>query len=205
MECPGKARLRGEMRIERNLRQRQRTGCQFRHGLLEADPAYVAVRRYANGKRELARKVKGAVASYFCEVRQRDVARNVCLDIFEDAAQSHVIEPVRGLACRCASPAIAMLVKEAGRKRQGRRFDKDPARGFLDGKFGHDGTSDLFDDTVADADRQLNRMCGSDRKIEIVLQSIEKRRWQVQGHGLGNWRRYLDPLGDPGGAQPYCA
>ncbi len=62
-----------------------------------------------------------------------------------------------------------MLVNEAGRKRQGRRFDKDPARGFLDGKFGHDGTSDLFDDTVADADRQLNRMCGSDRKLEIVL------------------------------------
>src|ERR1700741_627750 len=41
-----------------------------------------------------------------------------------------------------------------------------------------------------------------DWKIEIVLQSIEQRRGQVQMHGLGDWRVYRDLLANPGRAQP---
>jgi hypothetical protein len=65
-----------------------------------------------------------------------------------------------------------------------------------------DRTSDLINEIVADADGMTDRMGGCDRKIEIVLQSIEQRHGQVEMHCLGDRRGYHDLLADPGRAQP---
>jgi hypothetical protein len=56
-----KAGLRGELRIERYLRERQFARSQFRHRFLEPNAAYVAARRDTHGECELTRKMKRAV------------------------------------------------------------------------------------------------------------------------------------------------
>src|SRR5580658_2461998 len=47
-----------------------------------------------------------------------------------------------------------------------------------------------------------DRMGPCYRKIEIVFQSIEQRRWQVQMHCFGDRRSYCNLLANSGRTQP---
>ena len=132
MKRSRKASLRGEMRVERYLRDRQFARSQFRHRALQPDAAYIAVRGDAHGKCELTRKMKRAVTRYSSESCKRDVVPGVCRYIVENAAEPNVIETVRGGVGGRACPAIAMLLKESGRKRQRGCFDVHAAYGCLD-------------------------------------------------------------------------
>src|SRR5258706_1531990 len=117
MKLPREAGLRGELRIERYLRERQFARCQFCHRLLQPHAAYIAVRWNAHGKCELAREMKCTVTRYSSETYQRDIVPNVGRDIVENAAQSNMIETMRiGLGGR-ACPAIAIFAKKSGRER----------------------------------------------------------------------------------------
>ena len=138
MKRPRKAGLRGELRIERYLRERQFARNQFRHRVLQPNAAYVAVRRDTHGECELTRKMKCTVAGYASELYKRDVAPDVCRDIFENAAEPNMIETMRGGLGGRACPAVAILLKESGRKRQRGCFDVHAACGRLDCKLGED-------------------------------------------------------------------
>src|SRR5882724_3752959 len=138
MKRSRKAGLRGELRIERYLGERQFARSQFRHRVLQPNAAYIAVRRDAHGKCELTRKMKWTITRYSGEIDQRDVVPDVCRDIVENAAESNMIEIMRGELGARACPAIAILLKESGRKRQRGRFDIHAACGGLDCKLGED-------------------------------------------------------------------
>jgi len=77
MKRSRKAGLRGEMRIERYLRERQFARSQFRHRILQPNAAYVAVRRDTHGEGELACKMKHAVTRDSSEINKRDVILDV--------------------------------------------------------------------------------------------------------------------------------
>jgi hypothetical protein len=96
MKRAGKARLRGEMRVEGYLSERQLARGQFRHRILEPQPAYITVRRDAHGERELPRKMKPAVACDSCEIHEREVILDVCRDIVENAAEPNMIDTLGG-------------------------------------------------------------------------------------------------------------
>ena len=138
MKRPRKGGLRGELRIQRNLRERQFARRQFRHRLLQPHAAYVAVRRDARGKGKLARKMKRAVPGHCREIRQTEIVPDVCRDVVENAAQPDLIEAVRGGLGGRACAAVAMLVHQPGGKRQGGRLDVHPAGGRLHRKLGED-------------------------------------------------------------------
>src|ERR1700688_5245960 len=65
MKRSRKAGLRGEMCIERYLGKRKIARCQFHHRVLQANAAYLAVRRDPHGECELACKMKHAVTRDF--------------------------------------------------------------------------------------------------------------------------------------------
>src|SRR5258708_28948186 len=136
MERSGKTGLRGELRIERYMGERQFAGRQFRHRALQPKAADVTVRRDTHGERELTRKMKEAVTRDAGKIEQRDVVLDVCRDIVENAAKPNMIETMRGSADARADPAIAMLVKEPGRKRERGCFDVQAACGRLDVELG---------------------------------------------------------------------
>src|ERR1700675_5073767 len=96
MKRSRKAGLRGELRIERYLRERQFARSQFRHRILQPNVAYVAVRRDTHGECELTRKMKWAVTRDSSEFYKRDVILDVCCDIVENAAEPNMIETMRG-------------------------------------------------------------------------------------------------------------
>src|SRR5580704_1972160 len=106
------------MRIERDLRQRQFARSQFRHRVLQPHAAYVAVRRDAHGERKLARKMKRAVTRNSSEICKRNVVLDVRCDMVENAAEPNMIETMGGGLRERACAAIAILLKESGRKRQ---------------------------------------------------------------------------------------
>src|SRR5260370_42486201 len=126
------------MRIERYLRERQFARCQFRHRVLQPHAAYIAMRRDTHGERELTRKMKRAVTRNSSEIYKRDVVLDVCCDMVENAAEPNMIETMRGGLGEPACPAIAILLKESGRKRQRGRFDVHPAGGCLIGELRDD-------------------------------------------------------------------
>ena len=132
MKRSGKTSLRGELRIERNLRERQFARRQFRHRVLQPDAAYVAVRRDTDRVRELTRKMKCAVTGDSSEIYERDLTLDVRFDIVKNTAEPSMIETVRAGVDGRACPAIAMLMNESGCKRQRGRFDVHAARGRLD-------------------------------------------------------------------------
>src|SRR5271167_2214015 len=113
MKRSGKAGLRGEMRVERYLRERQIACRQFRLRLLQPHAANIAARRDAHGECELTRKMKCTIARYFSEIYQRYVVPDVCRDIVENAAKSNMIETMCGGLGGRACPAIGMLLKES--------------------------------------------------------------------------------------------
>src|SRR5215468_9570523 len=118
MKRARKAGLRGEMRIERNLRQRQLACRQFRHRILQPHAADIAVGRNAQGELELAHKMKLAVTSDSGELCKCDVVRDLYRDIVENAAKPTTIETMRrGFGWR-ACATIAMLLKEPTREHQ---------------------------------------------------------------------------------------
>ena len=126
------------MRIEGYLRERQRAIGQFRHRIIKAQTAYVAVGRYAHGKRKLARKMERAVTRDSGQALKADVIINVCNNIIENAAKPNVIEGMRGEFSGRARSAIAMLSKESGRERQRGGFDVHATGSRLIGKLGED-------------------------------------------------------------------
>jgi hypothetical protein len=132
-----KAGLRGELRIERYLGERQFARCQFRHRVLQPPVAYIATRRDPHSECELACKMKHAVTRDFSEIYKRDVVPDVCRDIVENAAEPNMIETMGGVEGR-ACPAIAILLEESGRKRQRGCFDVHAACGRLDVELGED-------------------------------------------------------------------
>ena len=95
MKRSRKAGLRGELRIERYLRQRQLARCQFRHRVLEPNAAYVAVRRDTHGECELTCKMKCAVTRDSSETRKSDIAVDICRDVVENAPEANLIEIMR--------------------------------------------------------------------------------------------------------------
>ena len=180
MKRPRKAGLRRELRIERDLGERQFANRQFRHRIFQAHAAYMAVGRDSHCECELARKVKDAVTRDASEIFKRDVVLKICIDILENAAEPRMVETVRGgLGCH-ACPAIAMLLKKSGRERHRGCFDVHPACTRLGGKLREDSASNLINDIVAYAESVTDRMCRRDGKIEIVFQSIKQRCRQVQ-------------------------
>ena len=138
MKGSSKTGLRGELRIERYLRERQFARGQFRRRVLQPNAAYVAVRRDAHGECELTRKMKWAVPGDSREIFQRDVILEVCSDIVENTAEPNMIETMRGGVGGRARPAIAMLLQQSGGKRQRGCFYVHPACGRFDGKLGKD-------------------------------------------------------------------
>lgn len=97
------------MRIERYLRERQPPISQFRHGILKAYTAYVAVGWYARGKRKLTREMKRTVARDLGQAFKPDVIINVRKNIIADATEPSIIECLRGGFDGLARSAIAML------------------------------------------------------------------------------------------------
>src|SRR5258707_12327218 len=98
--------------MQRMLSARDFARYKLRHRPLQPKAAYVAVRRDTHGERELARKMKRAVARDSGKIEQSDVVLDVCRDIVEDAAEPNRIEMMRRRVDGRACPAIAMLVKE---------------------------------------------------------------------------------------------
>ena len=138
MKRSRKTGLRGELGIERYLRERQFGCSQFRHGVLQPHSADIAVRRDTHRECELTREMKGAVARDGSELYKCDVILDVRRDIVENAAEPNMIETLRGGLDGRACPAIAILLKESGRKCQRGGFDVHAAGGRLDCKFGED-------------------------------------------------------------------
>jgi hypothetical protein len=75
------AGLRGEMRIERDLGERQLARRQFRHRILQPHAAYVAVWRDAYCECEHPGEMKSTIACYSGQIYKQDVVRDVCFDI----------------------------------------------------------------------------------------------------------------------------
>ena len=84
----------------------------------------------------LRAKMKRAVTRDSGKIEQSDVVLDVCRDIVENAAEPNRIETMRRRVDGRACPAIAMLVKEPGRKRQRGCFDVQAACGRLDVELG---------------------------------------------------------------------
>jgi hypothetical protein len=138
MKCSRKAGLRGELGIECYLRERQFARSQFSHRVLHPNAAYVAVRRDTHGESELTRKMEWAVTRDSSEIYQREVILDVCCDIVENTAEPSMVELMCGGVDRRACAAIAMFLKQSGRKRQRGRFDVYATRGRLDVELGED-------------------------------------------------------------------
>lgn len=103
------------MRIEGNLRERQRAVGQFHHGIIKAHTAYVAVGRYTHGKRKLARKMERTVTRNPGQGLKADVIINVRDNIIDNAAEPNITESMRGGFSGRARSAVAMLQKESRR------------------------------------------------------------------------------------------
>src|ERR1700722_5422728 len=117
--------------------------------------------------------MKGAVTRNSSETFERDLVRNIGLDIVQDAAEPNRIETIRGGLGGRACPAVAMLLQESGRQHQRRGFDVHAACSRLDRKLGEDRTANVIDDIVADAHSQTDGTGWRVWEIEIVLQAIE--------------------------------
>src|ERR1700722_4704709 len=131
IKCPCKACLRRKARVKGYLCQRQLSGGQLRHRVLQAHAADIAMGRHAHCAGECARKMKHAEGGDCGQLSQRDLFIKVHQNVIQNAPQPDLVEAMRG------GPAMLRAARRESAASLAVQYSAHPRPASLSGEIGY--------------------------------------------------------------------